>query len=149
MCCELVGPYCMHVMCSLAVMITPVAPQGCQGLCKEGSRKTLARMFPVPLYRKSPSGDGAQQEWSHSGTQMDAHGTQEDPKWASDQGLEAAVCGQSGKEASRLPPRVYTKHASLQFCSRSNRFFAHRLWNSSFANMPKTERRQARAHKTA
>ena len=105
MCCELVGPYCMHVICSLAVMITPVAPQGCQGLCKEGSRKTLARMLPVPLYRKSPSGAGPQQEGSHSGTQLNAHGTQEDSKWTSDQGLEAAVQGQRDKEASRLPPQ--------------------------------------------
>ena len=30
----------------------------CQGFCNEVSRKTLARMFPIPHYRKCPRGGG-------------------------------------------------------------------------------------------
>ena len=32
------------------------APKGCQGFCNEGSRKILARMFPVAHYKNDPGG---------------------------------------------------------------------------------------------
>jgi|OM-RGC.v1.028444427 hypothetical protein len=74
-----------------ALMIMRVAPEGCQGVCNEGSRKTLARMFPDPHYRTCSSGAGLQQGGRHSETQMEAHGAQQDLKWTSDQWLEAAI----------------------------------------------------------
>ena len=51
----------MHVVCSFAVVIAPMAPDGANKVRNEGSRKILARMFPVPHYKKCPSGAGPQE----------------------------------------------------------------------------------------